>query len=147
MCTAHSKRLQYSLTQQHKAQEHKQQVTNYELLILEILCVFVCVINNFPNARNAFPIVVGGRWCEIEYLVGAVRTTKIRHARTNRKQLGICIFGNESRYSTEIVAKSSASILVTMPGFIVFYRWPSGTSGRYRERQPLQKCVKSSLCK
>ena len=30
-------------------------------------------------------------WCEIEYLVGVVRTTKIRHARTNRKQLGTFI--------------------------------------------------------
>ena len=26
------------------------------------------------------------RWCEIEYLVGAVRTTKIRHARTHESQ-------------------------------------------------------------
>ena len=44
MCAAHSKRLKYSLTQQHKAQEHKQQVTSYELLFLGILCVFYCVL-------------------------------------------------------------------------------------------------------
>ena len=89
-------------------------------------------------------------WCEIEYLVGAVRTTKIRHARTNRKQLGIFIFGNKSRYWTQIVAKTSASILVTMPGFnsvlqMVFrHVWALQS---VTERQPLQKCVKSSLCK
>ena len=88
------------------------------------------------------------RWCEIEYLVGAVRTTKIRHARTNRKQLGIYIFGIKSRHWTQIVAKSSASILVTMPGFnsvlqMVFrHVWALQSVNRYTNIY-----VKSSLCK
>ena len=54
--------LKYSLTQQHKAQEHKQQVTSYELVFLGILCDFLrCVINDFSISHNAFPIVVGSR--------------------------------------------------------------------------------------
>ena len=44
-------------------------------------------------------------WCEIQCLVGAMRTTKIRHARTNRKQLSVFIFGNKSRCWIRIVAK------------------------------------------
>ena len=59
--------IKYSLTRHHKAQEHKQQVTSYELLFGEFcVCFLRCDINNFPISHiviiiHAFPIVVGGR--------------------------------------------------------------------------------------
>ena len=47
VCVSHSRWLKYSLTQVHKAQEHKRQVASYELLFLEICVLFLtnaCVI-------------------------------------------------------------------------------------------------------
>ena len=45
------------------AQGTRAQTTSYKLRVIifgNFVCFLLCVINNFPISRNAFPIVVGG---------------------------------------------------------------------------------------
>ena len=63
VCVSHSRWLKYSPTQVHKAQEHKRQVTSYELLFLGIYALFsTCVL---LMAHNCFWCLAGASGFEV----------------------------------------------------------------------------------
>ena len=76
-----------------------------------------------------------------------MRTTKIRHARTNRKQLSISIFGKQ----IAVLDTDCREIKCISFGHNArIQQCPTdGLQARLgvTERQPLHKCVRSSLCK